>query len=130
MVHRLLADAVMLGHFAFLVFLALGGFLAWRRPRVIALHAAAVGWGLLSVLVGVECPLTAWEDRLRRLAGQQGLPGGFVDTYLTGVVYPGEHLLAAQLVVGCLVAVSWAGFALRRPARAATLGPVRRQQPW
>lgn len=113
MVHRLLADAVMLSHFAFLVFLALGGFLAWRRPRVIALHAAAVGWGLLSVLVGVGCPLTAWEDRLRTLAGQQGLPGGFVDTYLTGVVYPGEYLLAAQLVVASLVVVSWAGFALR-----------------
>ncbi|MFC5951796.1 DUF2784 domain-containing protein [Pseudonocardia lutea] len=121
MAYRFLADAVMLVHFAFLAFVALGGFLAWRRPRVLVAHAAAVGWGLVSVLVGVECPLTAWEDRFRRLAGEQGLTRGFVDTYLTGVVYPREYLLTLQLVVAGLVALSWIGFALRRRRR-----PVRR----
>ena len=114
MVFRLLADAVMLAHFGFLVFLALGGFVAWRYRWVLGLHAAVVGWGLLSVLAGVGCPLTAWEDRFRRLAGEQGMPRGFVDAYLTGVVYPREHLLTVQLVVAGLVAVSWAGFALSR----------------
>jgi hypothetical protein len=113
-VFRLLADAVMLAHFGFLVFIALGGFVAWRYCWVVGLHAAAVGWGLLSVLAGVHCPLTAWEDRFRRLGGEQGVPRGFVDTYLTGVVYPREHLLTAQFVVAGLVAVSWAGFALQR----------------
>lgn len=103
----------MVAHAAFLVFLALGGFVAWRFRRVLVAHVAAVGWGLLSVLVGVPCPLTGWEDRLRRLAGEQGLPGGFVDTYLTGVVYPADHLLAAQLVVAGLVALSWAGLVVR-----------------
>ena len=87
MLYRLLADAVMLAHFGFLVFLALGGFLAWRHPRVLVLHIAAVGWAALSV-AGMDCPLTAWEDDLRRLAGEPGLPRGFIDTYLTGVVYP------------------------------------------
>jgi hypothetical protein len=81
---------------------------------VIALHAAAVTWGLVSVLVGVECPLTAWEDRFRRLAGEQGLARGFIDTYLTGVIYPREHLLTIQLAIAGLVAVSWIGVALRR----------------
>jgi hypothetical protein len=112
--YRFLADAVMLVHFGFLAFVALGGFLAWRYRRAIALHAAAVAWGLVSVLVGVECPLTAWEDRLRRLAGEQGLTRGFIDTYLTGVIYPREHLLTIQLAIAALVAVSWIGFALRR----------------
>ena len=113
MLDRLLADAVMLVHFGFLVFLTLGGFLAWRYRWVIGLHAAAAGWGLLSVLVGVPCPLTGWENRFRLLAGEQGLPRGFIDTYLTGVVYPTEYLLTAQLLVGGLVAVSWAGLAVR-----------------
>jgi hypothetical protein len=113
-VHRLLADAVMLVHFGFLVFLALGGFLTWRYRWVVGLHAAAVGWGLLSVLAGIGCPLTAWEDRFRRLAGEQGLTRGFIDAYLTGVIYPRDHLLTVQLVVAGLVAVSWAGFALRQ----------------
>ncbi|MCE3554413.1 DUF2784 domain-containing protein [Pseudonocardia sp. RS11V-5] len=114
MAYRFLADAVMLVHFTFLAFVALGGFLAWRWPRVIVLHAAAVGWGLVSVFAHVECPLTAWEDRFRRLAGEQGLARGFIDTYLTGVIYPREYLSAIQLAIGCLVAASWAGLVLRR----------------
>ncbi|MFR9803959.1 DUF2784 domain-containing protein [Pseudonocardia sp. RS010] len=112
--YRFLADAVMLVHFAFLAFVALGGFLARRWPRVLVLHVAAVGWGLVSVLAHVECPLTAWEDRFRRLAGEQGLARGFIDTYLTGVLYPREYLPGIQLAIGCLVVVSWVGFALRR----------------
>lgn len=107
-----LADAVMLAHFGFLVFLAVGGFLAWRFRWVIVPHAAAVVWAVLSV-AGVECPLTGWEDGLRRLAGQDGLPSGFIDTYVTGVVYPQEHLLAAQLLVAGLVTASWVGLAVR-----------------
>ena len=113
MAYRLLGDAVMLAHFGFLVFVALGGFVAWRWPRVLVAHAAVVVWGALSVLVGLECPLTAWEDRFRRLSGERGLPAGFIDTYLTGVVYPREDLLTAQLLVAGLVAASWLGLALR-----------------
>jgi hypothetical protein len=116
--YQLLADLVMLAHFGFLAYLAVGGFLAWRYPRLIVPHVAAVVWGLLSVTVGIDCPLTAWEDRARRLAGEQGLGRGFIDTYLTGVVYPEQHLVLAQLLVAALVVVSWVGFALR--ARAGT----------
>lgn len=112
--YRLLGDAVMLVHFGFLLFLAVGGFLAWRWPRVLPAHVAAAGWGLLSVLAGVTCPLTTWEDALRRRAGAAGLDRGFVDTYLTGVVYPAEHLPAVQALLAALVAVSWLGAAARR----------------
>jgi hypothetical protein len=111
-VYRILGDAVMLIHFGFLVFLAVGGFLACRFRWVIVLHLAAACWALMSVLVGAECPLTGWEDELRRLGGGQGLPGGFIDTYLTGVVYPDEHLRAVQLFLACLVVLSWLVFAL------------------
>lgn len=111
--YRLLAELVMLLHFGFLAYVALGGFLAWRRPWAIVPHAAAVVWGALNATVGIPCPLTAWEDAARRRAGELGLPRGFVDTYLTGVVYPEEHLLTAQLLVAALVMVSWAGFVLR-----------------
>jgi hypothetical protein len=110
--YSILADLVMLAHFGFLVFLAVGGFVAWRFRWVIVPHAAAVVWAVLSV-AGVECPLTGWEDGLRRLGGGDGLPQGFIDTYVTGVVYPQEHLLAAQLLVAALVAASWVGLAVR-----------------
>lgn len=112
--YRLAADGVLLAHLGFLLFVALGGFLAWRHRWVAVPHALAVGWGLLSVAAGVGCPLTLWEDRFRRAAGDEGLAGGFVDTYLTGVIYPAEHLLTAQLLVAGLVAVSWIGVAGRR----------------
>ena len=115
MLYRLLADAVMLAHFGFLVFLVLGGFVAWRHRWVLVPHIAAVGWAALSV-VGMDCPLTAWEDDLRRLAGEQGLPRGFIDTYLTGVVYPPEYLPVAQLLAAVLVVVSWVGMAVHRSA--------------
>ena len=117
MVFRLVADAVMLLHFGFLAIVAVGGYLAWRWPRLAVAHAAAVAWAALSVGAGVACPLTAWEDGARRRAGELGLPGGFVDTYLTGVVYPERHLVAAQLLVAASVAVAWAGLAVRRRAR-------------
>jgi len=118
--YRLLAELVMLLHFGFLAYVALGGFLAWRRPRLIVPHVAAAVWGATSATVGIPCPLTAWEDAARRAAGAQGLARGFIDTYLTGVVYPQEHLLTAQLLVAALVAVSWTGFARRQ--RRATVG--------
>jgi hypothetical protein len=112
-VYRILGDAVMLIHFGFLVFLAVGGFLACRFRWVIVLHLAAACWASVSVLVGVECPLTGWEDELRRLGGGQGLPGGFIDTYLTDVVYPDEHLRTVQLLLAVLVVLSWLRYALR-----------------
>ena len=112
MVYRILGDAVMLIHFGFLVFLAVGGFLACRFPWMIVLHLAAACWASVSVLVGVECPLTEWEDELGRRGGGQSLPGGFIDTYLTDVVYPDEHLRAVQLLLACLVVLSWLVFAL------------------
>jgi hypothetical protein len=75
---------------------AVGGFLACRFRWVIVLHLAAACWASVSVLVGAQCPLTGWEDELRRLGRGQGLPDGFIDTYLTGVVYPNEHLRACS----------------------------------
>jgi hypothetical protein len=106
-VYRLLADAVMLIHFGFLAFVTLGGFVAGRYRWVLVPHVAAVGWGALTVTVGLECPLTGWENTLRRLGDEGGLPRGFIDTYLTGVVYPQGYLPAAQFLVAALVVVSW-----------------------
>lgn len=120
MVYRVLADAVMMAHFGFLLFLAFGGFLAWRYRWVLVPHVAAVGWAALSV-VGMDCPLTAWEDDLRRLAGEQGLPRGFVDTYLTGVVYSDADLRLVQFLIAVVIATSWAGLAIRHnPASSAS----------
>lgn len=115
--YQLLANLVMLVHFAFLVYVALGGFLAWWNPRLLAPHVVAASWGAVSATIGIPCPLTGWEDAARRAAGEQGLARGFIDTYLTGVVYPAEHLRTVQLGVAVLVLVSWVGLAVRQRRR-------------
>jgi hypothetical protein len=96
-------------HFAFLAFVVFGGFLAWRWPGAGLPHLAAAGWGLLVVAASLECPLTYLEDHLRRQAGQPGLPAGFIDTYLAGVLYPEQYSGSVQLAVLVLVLTSWIG---------------------
>ncbi|GAA4922249.1 DUF2784 domain-containing protein [Nonomuraea thailandensis] len=113
--YRLLADAAMVVHFSFLVYMAVGGFLAWRWRRTIWAHLAVAAWGVLSVVTGVECPLTLAEDWARQGAGQEGLPAsGFIDHYIEGVIYPQEYTNLARLGVAVLVLFSYVGYVLRR----------------
>lgn len=121
MAYGVLADLALVLHAAFLSYLLLGGFVAWRWPRTIWIHVAVAAWGLGSVIVGYDCPLTGVENWARNRAGQDGLdPGGFIEHYLTGVVYPAERLLLVQALAGGVVAVSWLGFWRRRRARRRT----------
>ncbi|SDI08919.1 DUF2784 domain-containing protein [Nonomuraea jiangxiensis] len=115
MMYRLLADAAMVVHFTFLLYLAVGGFVAWRWRRAIWAHLPVVGWGVLSIVTGVECPLTLAEDWARRTAGLEGLPaGGFIDHYIEGVIYPEEYTNLARLGVAVLILFSYVGYVLRR----------------
>ncbi|GAA3726715.1 hypothetical protein HDA32_003572 [Spinactinospora alkalitolerans] len=41
------------------------------------------------------------------------MPHGFIDYYITGVLYPEKYLFASRVVAACIVAVSWAGIAIR-----------------
>ncbi|MBG0817453.1 DUF2784 domain-containing protein [Planomonospora sp. ID82291] len=121
MAYLLIGEAAMVVHFLFLAFMAVGGFLAWFRPRLIRAHLAVAAWGVFSVTTGAECPLTVVEDWGRRNGGEQGLPaGGFIDHYIEGVIYPETAADLARFAVAGLVAASWTGYVLlarRRRAR-------------
>jgi hypothetical protein len=106
-------------HLAYLIYLLAGGYLAWRWPASVLAHLGAVGWAVLGVAFALPCPLTAAQNALRARAGQPALAGGFLDTYLRGVLYPADHQAAVQVAVAALVGVSWIGLALR----------LRRQRP-
>ncbi len=106
-----LADLVLVVHLAYVAYLPLGGFLAWRWPRTIWLHVACVLVGLVSITVHFDCPLTTWEQSLRRRGGQRAYTDGFVDHYLTGRVYPHGYAWAVQFVFAVCIIVSWIGFA-------------------
>jgi len=101
-----LADLLLLLHLAFVAFVVLGGFLVARWPRLAWLHVPAFLWGALVNLMGWVCPLTPWEQRLRRAAGEAGYEGGFVEHYIAPLVYPqapADLPLGLVLGVGVLV---------------------------
>lgn len=119
MVFRLLADLVVVLHFAFILFVAAGGLLVWRWPWLVRLHLPAVVWGIAIITVGFTCPLTPLEAQLRGRAGEQGYDGGFVDRYIEGVIYPGVLTPLVRALIAAAVLVGYAGmFSRRRRGRA------------
>ncbi len=114
MPYAFLAGAVVVIHFGFVVFVAVGGFIAWRYPLVLAAHVPAAGWALGIITVGWPCPLTGVENDLRQRAGSQAYEGGFVDRYLTDVLYPTEYERLMQALVAVSVMTAYAGLVLRR----------------
>ncbi|HEX6499510.1 MAG TPA: DUF2784 domain-containing protein [Micromonosporaceae bacterium] len=121
MPYRPLVVVILAAHWAFLGYLVLGGFLAWRWPRAVWPHVAAVAWGVYVVLVPTSCPLTVAEDWARRHAGEGAVTSGFIDRYVEGVLYPPQYTWLVRVLVALIVLASWTGAWLlyRRHARAA-----------
>jgi Protein of Unknown function (DUF2784) len=130
--YHLLAEATMVVHFAVLVYIVTGGFLAWRWPHAIWPHLLLASWGFSTITVGLNCPLTYVENWGRQHAGEQGLQTGFIDHYIEGVVYPDRYTGLIQFLAGALVVISWVGAIVlyrrrrgrRRALAAPTSGPI------
>lgn len=116
----LLADLVLVVHVAVVLFIigglgaiAIGGLLRWRWVRAFgwrALHAAAMGFVAFGAVVGWVCPLTVWEDALRRRAGEAVYGTGFVQYWLERLLYhdwPAWVFTALYLTVFALVVLAW-----------------------
>ena len=103
MVQRVLADLVLLLHLAFIVFVVSGGLLALRWRWFPFVHLPAAAWGVFIEVSGGVCPLTPLENALRRAAGSSGYPGGFIEHYLSAVIYPESLSHVIQLVLAALV---------------------------
>lgn len=99
------ADVVVLLHFGFILFVAAGGLIVLRWPRLAWVHLPAVVWGSLVELTGWICPLTPLENRLRMAAGDSAYGGGFIDRYIMPIVYPPGLTRGMQLVLGIAVVV-------------------------
>lgn len=120
MEHAFLADAVLLLHGLFVVWVVAGSAAVCRHAAWAWLHAPALAWGLWISFSGAVCPLTPLEQSLRRAAGQAGYEGGFVERYLTAAIYPDGLTPTHQALLGALVlAINLVGygFAWRRAAR-------------
>ncbi len=105
MLYRFAADTVLVVHFAFILFVLFGGFLALKWPRVVFLHLPCVAYGAAIEFIGWVCPLTPLENRFRRLAGSSGYEGGFIEEYLLPVIYPAHYTETLAMVLGTIVVV-------------------------
>lgn len=84
----LLADALLVLHGLFVVWVAAGAFAVARRPWLAALHLPALAWGAWIEFSGGICPLTPLENAWRARAGEAGYAGGFIEHYLGAALYP------------------------------------------
>jgi hypothetical protein len=121
MASALLADLLLVAHVAVVLFIvgglaliAVGGALGWGWVRLFwwrVLHLAAMGFVAVGAVVGWICPLTVWEDALRRRAGETGYGTGFVQYWLERVLYhdwPDWVFTVLYLAVfGAILAVWW-----------------------
>jgi hypothetical protein len=124
MIHRALADAVLVFHLLFIAFAVFGALAVWRWPRLAWLHLPALAWAAYVVLAGEICPLTPLENRLRRAGGEAGYAQSFIENYLLPLVYPsavqGELGRATQGLLGATLLLLNAGLyalVLRRRRR-------------
>ncbi len=112
----LLADAIVIVHFAFVSFVALalpvvwiGFFCRWQWVRNIwfrAIHLLLMGVVVFESVSGIVCPLTTWESECRIRAGQTGYRDqGFVE-------YWTHRLMFFQLEPSTFMIIYVAFFAL------------------
>lgn len=106
-------ELVILVHFAFIVWAVAGGFLVIRWWWVALVHLPAVGWGVLIELYGWVCPLTPLEISLRRERGMEVYDRGFIENYITPLIYPEGLTRELQMeLAGGLVLVNIIAYGL------------------
>ena len=135
MPYQLLADAVLVLHFAVVVFVVLGlpailvgNWRAWawvNRPWWRVIHLLAIGVVVLQAWLGRYCGLTVLESSLRHMAGQAGYERSFIEHWVQRLLYYEGPLWAfalAYTLFGALVAWAWWRYppTARRAARTDT----------
>lgn len=103
--YQIIADMVLLVHFAFIAFVLFGGLLLLRWPRLVWLHLPAIIWAVFIEMTAWLCPLTPLENYFRALAGSGLYHGDFVARYFLPLIYPAGLTPALQLVLAGAVIV-------------------------
>jgi hypothetical protein len=122
MVYRFLGDVMMVLHGTFLLFFLIGGFLAWKWPKLIWVHLGIVVWNLTIVILDFDCPLTGSEKYFRREGGEAVYQGGYINHYLDGTIWPEGATPTAEKVGFLLVIASYIGYFVARRRRRQRVG--------
>lgn len=92
------------------LFIVVGAWRGWHWVRNVwfrTVHVAMIGIVVVEALLGIECPLTTWEDQLREQAGATVADGSFIGRCLHDLVFvdvaPGT-MTAVYVAFGLLVA--------------------------
>ncbi len=105
-----LAGATTVVHFLALLYIGLGGFLAWRWPKSIFVHIFFAVWGVaVNTVPGLPCPLTTLEDQFRAQQGLGPLPGGFNEYYIYDDLIPRGLLPVVGVGAILVLIVSYVG---------------------
>ena len=112
----LLADIILLVHFAFVLFVVgglalvwIGALIGWRWVRAFwfrVAHLAAIAFVAGEALLGIWCPLTIWEDALRGVHGEKSFIARWIHRVLF-YEFPEWVFAAAYVLFALVVAVTW-----------------------
>jgi hypothetical protein len=117
--NELAADAILLIHFAFVLFVVgglaliwIGAVIGWQWVRHLwfrIAHLAAIVFVAGESLAGVWCPLTVWEDALRNTASEKSFVARWVHRLmffqLPEWVFTVAYVLFAVIVVLTMVLI-------------------------
>ncbi len=128
--YQILADAILLVHLLFAVFVVfgqvlilLGAYQGWlwiRNRRFRIFHLCAIAVVVLQSWFSVICPLTILEGRLRAQAGQEHYVGTFMQFWLKRLLYyeaPGWVFITVYTLFGLLVVFTWFRFPPQKKSR-------------
>jgi len=117
---RSLADAILALHVGIVLFVVLGLFAiligGWRRWAWIRNYAFRITHLLLMVFIAAQawlgqlCPLTVWEQALRRHTGQDVYAESFIEHWLSRLIFfeaPWWTFVAAYTGFAALVVLCW-----------------------
>ena len=127
MIYRVLADTIMVAHFAWILFMLVGFVLiirAFWRPKFFerwffrTIHLLGILFVTTLVILNKYCPLTIWENALRRhYDPNTDYPGSFIVGHLEKLIYPDVSPLVMVIPTILIAVFTLSVFILRPPSK-------------
>ena len=131
MFYRILADAIMVIHLAWIIFMIWGfaqtirGFFHpkfFERWLFRTIHLSGILFVTTLEILGKYCPLTLWENTLRsHYNPETDYPGSFIIKQIEQMIYPDVSPLVVIIPTILIAAFTLAVFVLKPPAKLMTL---------